>query len=123
MAAGNAARFGKNKLAAMVNGKPLIEHALDAIPHFLLLLSLSGCGLSSFALCLRLLIGSHGLGAGASLGSVWRPEDAVAERDALVVAQGAAELAGDGLRDSGTAGEALVVAPDPVTGVTRRRPA
>jgi hypothetical protein len=40
-----------------------------------------------------------------------------------VVAQGAAELAGDGLRDSGTAGEALVVAPDPVTGVTRRRPA
>ena len=33
MAAGNAARFGKNKLAAMVNGKPLIEHALDAIPR------------------------------------------------------------------------------------------
>lgn len=31
MAAGNAARFGENKLAAMVNGKPLIEHALDAI--------------------------------------------------------------------------------------------
>lgn len=68
-------------------------------------------------------IGSHGLGAGASLGSVGRPEDAVAERDALVVEQGAAELAGDGLGDSGTASEALVVAPDPVTGVTRRRPA
>ena len=33
MAAGNAARFGKNKLAAMVNGKPLIEHALEAIPR------------------------------------------------------------------------------------------
>lgn len=31
MAAGNAARFGENKLAAMVNGKPLIEHALEAI--------------------------------------------------------------------------------------------
>lgn len=33
MAAGNAARFGENKLSAMVNGKPLIEHALDAIPR------------------------------------------------------------------------------------------
>ena len=33
MAAGNAARFGENKLAAMVNGKPLIEHALEAIPQ------------------------------------------------------------------------------------------
>lgn len=33
MAAGNAARFGENKLAAMVNGKPLIEHALEAIPR------------------------------------------------------------------------------------------
>ena len=33
MAAGDAARFGENKLAAMVNGKPLIEHALDAIPR------------------------------------------------------------------------------------------
>ena len=32
MAAGSAARFGENKLAAMVNGKPLIEHALEAIP-------------------------------------------------------------------------------------------
>ena len=101
----------------------LADDALDAIPHFLLLLSLGGCGLSSFALCLLLLVGSHSLGTGASLGSVGRPEDAVAELDALVVAQGAAELAGDGLRDSGTAGEALVVAPDPVTGVTRRRPA
>ena len=49
-------------------------------------------------------------------------EDAVAELDALVVAQGAAELAGNGLRDSGAASEALVVAPDPVAGVTRRRP-
>ena len=33
MAAGNAARFGENKLSAMVNGKPLIEHALEAIPR------------------------------------------------------------------------------------------
>ena len=33
MAAGSAARFVENKLAAMVNGKPLIEHALDAIPR------------------------------------------------------------------------------------------
>ena len=33
MAAGNAARFGENKLAATVNGKPLIEHALEAIPR------------------------------------------------------------------------------------------
>ena len=32
MAAGNAARFGKNKLAAEVNGKPLIRHALEAVP-------------------------------------------------------------------------------------------
>lgn len=30
MAAGNAARFGENKLAACFDGKPLIEHALDA---------------------------------------------------------------------------------------------
>lgn len=32
MAAGNAARFGENKLAAAVNGKTLIERALDAVP-------------------------------------------------------------------------------------------
>lgn len=32
MAAGNALRFGENKLAAVVNGKTLIEHALDAVP-------------------------------------------------------------------------------------------
>ncbi|MDD6642957.1 MAG: NTP transferase domain-containing protein [Faecousia sp.] len=32
MAAGNAARFGKNKLAAEVNGKSLIRHALEAVP-------------------------------------------------------------------------------------------
>lgn len=33
MAAGNASRFGSNKLAAVVDGKTLIEHALDAIPR------------------------------------------------------------------------------------------
>lgn len=32
MAAGNARRFGENKLAAMVDGKTLIERALDAVP-------------------------------------------------------------------------------------------
>lgn len=32
MAAGNAERFGENKLAAVYRGKPLIEHALDAVP-------------------------------------------------------------------------------------------
>ena len=32
MAAGNAARFGENKLAVSLNGKTLIEHALDAVP-------------------------------------------------------------------------------------------
>lgn len=32
MAAGNAERFGENKLAATVDGKTLIEHALQAIP-------------------------------------------------------------------------------------------
>ena len=32
MAAGNAARFGKNKLAAEINGKSLIRHALEAVP-------------------------------------------------------------------------------------------
>ena len=32
MAAGNAERFGENKLAAQVNGKTLIEHALEAVP-------------------------------------------------------------------------------------------
>ena len=32
MAAGNAKRFGDNKLAAVVDGKTLIERALDAVP-------------------------------------------------------------------------------------------
>jgi len=32
MAAGNAERFGENKLAAAVGGKTLIERALDAVP-------------------------------------------------------------------------------------------
>ena len=35
MAAGNAERFGENKLAAEFRGKPLIRHALDAIPKAL----------------------------------------------------------------------------------------
>lgn len=33
MAAGNAARFGENKLAAVYEGKPLIRHALEAVPQ------------------------------------------------------------------------------------------
>ncbi len=33
MAAGNAQRFGENKLAALVDGKPLIRHALEAVPQ------------------------------------------------------------------------------------------
>lgn len=32
MAAGNAARFGENKLAAVVNGKSLIHRALETVP-------------------------------------------------------------------------------------------
>ena len=32
MAAGNAARFGDNKLAAKIGGKTLIERALEAVP-------------------------------------------------------------------------------------------
>lgn len=32
MAAGNAARFRSNKLAAELDGKPLIRHALEAVP-------------------------------------------------------------------------------------------
>lgn len=32
MAAGNAERFGENKLAAVVSGKTLMERALDAVP-------------------------------------------------------------------------------------------
>ena len=32
MAAGNAQRFGENKLAAVVNGKPLIRHTLETVP-------------------------------------------------------------------------------------------
>ena len=33
MAAGNAVRFGKNKLAAEYKGKPLIERTLEAVPR------------------------------------------------------------------------------------------
>lgn len=33
MAAGNAERFGENKLAALVDGKPLIRHALETVPR------------------------------------------------------------------------------------------
>ena len=33
MAAGNASRFGSNKLAAKVDGKMLIEHALETVPR------------------------------------------------------------------------------------------
>lgn len=33
MAAGNASRFGENKLAAKVDGRTLIERALDAVPR------------------------------------------------------------------------------------------
>ncbi len=32
MAAGNAARFGENKLQAVINGRTLIRRALDAVP-------------------------------------------------------------------------------------------
>lgn len=32
MAAGDARRFGENKLAALFDGKPLILHALEAVP-------------------------------------------------------------------------------------------
>lgn len=32
MAAGNGRRFGENKLAATLNGKPLIRYALEAVP-------------------------------------------------------------------------------------------
>ena len=33
MAAGNGRRFGENKLAATLNGKPLIRYALEAVPQ------------------------------------------------------------------------------------------
>ena len=33
MAAGNARRFGANKLAAALEGKPLILRALEAVPE------------------------------------------------------------------------------------------
>ena len=33
MAAGNGSRFGENKLTAVINGKPMIRHALEAVPH------------------------------------------------------------------------------------------
>lgn len=32
LAAGNATRFGENKLLTEIDGKPMIEHAFDAIP-------------------------------------------------------------------------------------------
>ena len=32
MAAGNASRFGSNKLSAEIDGKMLLEHALEAVP-------------------------------------------------------------------------------------------
>ena len=35
MAAGNAARFGENKLAAVFEGKTLIHRALEAVPKAL----------------------------------------------------------------------------------------
>lgn len=35
MAAGNATRFQGNKMAAELNGRPLIRHALDAVPKAL----------------------------------------------------------------------------------------
>ena len=35
MAAGNAQRFGSNKLLTVVNGKPMIQRAFDAIPSSL----------------------------------------------------------------------------------------
>ena len=35
MAAGNASRFGNNKLAAELDGKPLIRYALEAVPKHL----------------------------------------------------------------------------------------
>lgn len=33
MAAGNARRFGENKLSARVAGKPLIRYAMEAVPQ------------------------------------------------------------------------------------------
>ncbi len=33
MAAGNASRFGENKLSVPVEGKPMIRHALEAVPQ------------------------------------------------------------------------------------------
>ncbi len=33
MAAGNATRFGANKLLALMDGKPLIRRTLEAVPH------------------------------------------------------------------------------------------
>ncbi len=33
MAAGNGSRFGENKLTAVINGKPMIRHALEAVPN------------------------------------------------------------------------------------------
>ena len=36
MAAGNARRFGRNKLAQTIDGKTLIRHAMEAVPTELL---------------------------------------------------------------------------------------
>ena len=33
MAAGNASRFGENKLAVLLDGKSMIRHALEAVPQ------------------------------------------------------------------------------------------
>ena len=56
MAAGNAARFGENKLAAMVNGKPLIEHALEAIPRESFSRVAASCTTTILALCLPMAL-------------------------------------------------------------------
>ena len=105
----------------------LADDAVDALPHFALGLGLAVCLLLGGLGGLFLLVGFHGLRAGAPLGPVGRPDDAVAELEALVVAHGPAELAGDRSRGVGQVGDALVVAPDPavavVTGRCRRRPA
>lgn len=99
----------------------------NALPHFALGLGLAVCLLLGGLGGLFLLVGFHGLRAGAPLGPVGRPDDAVAELEALVVAHGPAELAGDRSRGVWQVGDALVAAPDPavavVTGLRRRLPA
>ena len=56
MAAGYAARFGENKLAASVNGKPLIEHALEAIPRESFSRVAASCTTTILALCLPMAL-------------------------------------------------------------------